>query len=363
MATTAGSVFLIDNIAKKDSKVVSNLKAQGAILIAKANLKELANYIGNIPDGYSSYGGRVICGYGKDCIVGGSSSGSAVAETIGLSVFTLGTDTSYSVIHCAGLNGVIGFKPNVKNISQDGVVPITKYLDAVGIFTRNIDDLSIVLNSILKKKNSIKTINKDIYNIGIDNCRKEEIPSEYLDKLNLFIKKIKDNNTNINIENTFFPNQAYIYELMKRDYAISFNNYLSKSTSSIKSFEDLLNAYLNNQEASKYGVDILVKANDFSKQEDNVDRIKEILNTIKHDKKKFMKLLNKYDVIIETGLTSSIHVFNVPSISIPFTKGDNNVPINIIMYSKDESLLLSFSKYISKLIDKELIYKILDEYK
>lgn len=358
MVTSAGSIILKDNIALSDSVVVKRLKAAGAICIGKANMMELANYIGDIPDGYSSYGGKVICGYGEEFPVGGSSSGSAVAVTIGLAPFSLGTDTSYSVVACAGLNGVIGFKPNAKKISNIGVVPITSYLDSVGVFTKNIIDLKLVLNILINLRSYPKINN---FNLGIDECKKENLSNDYYEVLKSFIEKLNENG--INTTATYFSNQDYIYELMKRDYAISFNNYLNKSNSSIKSFEELVLQYKNNSFANKYGISILEKSLEYFKEKNNCDKISEILKTIKREKRSFFAMLSKYDAVIETGRTSSIHVFNVPSISIPFIKEENKVPYNIIIYSRYEDKLLQVAEKIYNLINKNIIYDILDEYK
>src|SRR5947209_6027781 len=57
MPTTAGSVALQNTFALDDSFLVKQLKAAGAIIIAKGNLTEFANFLTNgMPTGYSSLG-------------------------------------------------------------------------------------------------------------------------------------------------------------------------------------------------------------------------------------------------------------------------------------------------------------------
>ena len=58
--TTAGSLALEDNIAKKDAPVIQNLRKNGVVILGKTNMTEFANYTTNgMPGGYSSRGGQV----------------------------------------------------------------------------------------------------------------------------------------------------------------------------------------------------------------------------------------------------------------------------------------------------------------
>lgn len=62
MPTTAGSVALQNTLPLDDSFLVKQLKAAGAIIIAKGNLTEFANFLtAGMPTGYSSLGG--YCGF------------------------------------------------------------------------------------------------------------------------------------------------------------------------------------------------------------------------------------------------------------------------------------------------------------
>src|SRR5437588_3611753 len=61
MPTTAGSVALQNTFALDDSFLVIQLKAAGAIIIAKGNLTEFANFLTNgMPTGYGCLGGYVL---------------------------------------------------------------------------------------------------------------------------------------------------------------------------------------------------------------------------------------------------------------------------------------------------------------
>ena len=72
---------------------------------------------------------------------GGSSSGSAAAVAAGMVPFALGTQTLGSVLRPASYCGVTGFKPSYGWISTDGVLPFSKTLDTLGLFTNTPADM------------------------------------------------------------------------------------------------------------------------------------------------------------------------------------------------------------------------------
>lgn len=62
MHTTAGSAALSDNLPLYDAPIIANLRQNGALILGKANMTELANYTSEeMPNGFSSRGGQVIC--------------------------------------------------------------------------------------------------------------------------------------------------------------------------------------------------------------------------------------------------------------------------------------------------------------
>ena len=67
MSTTAGSLALEGHIAKQDSFVASQLRNAGAIILAKANLSEWANFRSeHSTSGWSSRGGQTHNPYALD---------------------------------------------------------------------------------------------------------------------------------------------------------------------------------------------------------------------------------------------------------------------------------------------------------
>lgn len=97
METTAGSWALLGSIVPRDAHVVHRLREAGAVLLGKAALSEWADMrSNNYSEGYSGRGGQCRSAYNLTVNLGGSSSGSAVAEAATLVTFALGTETDGS---------------------------------------------------------------------------------------------------------------------------------------------------------------------------------------------------------------------------------------------------------------------------
>lgn len=130
---SAGSLALSDSPAKRDAKLVSNLRNAGADIVGATNLSEWANLrSGKSTSGWSAVGGLTNNPWRLSHNVGGSSSGSGAAVAAGLVTLAIGTETDGSIICPAALNGVVGLKPTVGSVSTHGVVPISSTQDTPG---------------------------------------------------------------------------------------------------------------------------------------------------------------------------------------------------------------------------------------
>ncbi len=147
MPTTAGSWALAGS-SPRDAFIVKRLRAAGALIIAKANLSEWANFR-SIPSssGWSGIGGQTNMAYVLDRNPCGSSSGSGVAASADLATVAVGTETDGSIVCPAGANGIVGIKPTVGLLSRSGIVPITADQDTAGPMTRNVTDAAVVLGA------------------------------------------------------------------------------------------------------------------------------------------------------------------------------------------------------------------------
>jgi amidase len=144
--TSAGSAALKHSIPPTNASAVQKLLDQGAILIGKANMSELAFSYGRL--GYSSAGGLTLNPYNTSRNVSGSSSGSAAALAADFAAFALGTDTSGSIRGPANVAGLVGLRPTQGLISRAGLVSLSFNFDTVGILARSVEDVAIVLDAL-----------------------------------------------------------------------------------------------------------------------------------------------------------------------------------------------------------------------
>lgn len=149
MPTTAGAVALMKHTAP-DAAIVERLKEKGAIILGKVNLSEWAYFMcDGCPLGYSAVGGQTLNPYGRRIYEsGGSSAGSGTAMAANYAAAAVGTETSGSILSPSSLNSVVGLKPSVGLLSQDGIVPISSTLDTPGPMTRNVADNAILLSAL-----------------------------------------------------------------------------------------------------------------------------------------------------------------------------------------------------------------------
>lgn len=127
----------------RDAELVTRLRQSGAIVMGATNLSQWANIRSPYStSGYSASGGLVGNPWALDRSAGGSSSGSGAAVAAGLSPLSVGTETDGSITCPASLNGVVGLKPTVGNVSRDGVVPISHSQDSPGPMARCVGDVA-----------------------------------------------------------------------------------------------------------------------------------------------------------------------------------------------------------------------------
>ena len=142
--TTGSSNMLNNYVPTFSSEVVLRLEKEGAIVIGKTTLDELA--MGG--SGTNGHKGATYNPWDKSHthIIGGSSCGSAAAICAGIVPFALGSDTGDSVRKPASNSALVGFKPTWGRISRFGLFPFAASLDHVAYFSRNVFDSAIALN-------------------------------------------------------------------------------------------------------------------------------------------------------------------------------------------------------------------------
>ena len=148
MATSAGSRALADHHAPDDSFIVRQLRDAGAVILAKANLSEWANFRSTrSSSGWSSLGGQTRNPYDRTRNPCGSSSGSGASVAANLTVLAVGTETDGSVVCPAGINGIVGIKPTIGLVSRDGIIPIAHSQDTAGPMARTVRDAALMLSA------------------------------------------------------------------------------------------------------------------------------------------------------------------------------------------------------------------------
>lgn len=149
MPNTAGATILRNSFPKSDSPVASKLREAGAVIIAKANLSEWANFRGmTSSSGWSGIGGQTKNPYVLDRNPCGSSSGSAVAVSANLCMIAIGTETNGSIVCPSNNTGIVGIKPTVGLISRTGIIPISFTQDTPGPMGRTVEDAAICLGAL-----------------------------------------------------------------------------------------------------------------------------------------------------------------------------------------------------------------------
>lgn len=144
LRNTAGTPGLGDFIPDDNAPVVQALVDEGAIILGKTNMHELA--FGITSDNASF--GRVGNPYNPSHTAGGSSGGSGAAVSARMAPAGLGTDTGGSVRIPAALTGIVSLRPTLNRYPQEGITPIAHTRDTAGPMARSVQDL-ILLDSIM----------------------------------------------------------------------------------------------------------------------------------------------------------------------------------------------------------------------
>jgi Asp-tRNA(Asn)/Glu-tRNA(Gln) amidotransferase A subunit family amidase len=131
MATEYGSPLYKGRIGTKDAAIIRMLRSRGAILLGKTVTTAFA---------YRTPG-PTRNPRNLDHTPGGSSSGSAAAVAAGMVPFTVGEQTRGSMIRPASFCGITGFKPTHDLLPMEGVLPLAKSQDTLGLYTHTPADM------------------------------------------------------------------------------------------------------------------------------------------------------------------------------------------------------------------------------
>ncbi len=287
MQTTAGSLAFEGHIASEDAFIVKKLRDAGAIILAKANLSEWANFRSTrSTSGWSSRGGQTLNPYALNRNPCGSSSGSAVAVASNLCTVAIGTETDGSVICPSQTNSIVGIKPTIGLISRTGIIPISHNQDTAGSMARTVQDAALLLNVMVGIDPNDSSTTKHNKNIPLDYTKfldpkglvgtRIGVARNYFDKSDLIdkiiegaVEKMKELGAEIidpveikTISDLGDPE----FQVLLFDFKHDLNEYIAKygPINSLKNIADIIN--FNNEHQEKilpyFGQELFTMANE-----------------------------------------------------------------------------------------------------
>ena len=317
--TSAGSLALKDNIAKSDAFIIDKLKRANYYILGKANLSEWANFRSeNSVSGWSSLGGQTKHYLDDTYNPCGSSSGSAVAVSIGIVDIAIGTETNGSISCPSSVNGIVGMKPTTGLVSRSGIVPISSSQDTAGPMGLSVDIVAKTLEVIsgydendpatsFIPSNFDFNFSSATKNISLKGVRLGLLDSENsnLQVIKLH-KKIKEIVNSLGGEvilindNRDYPGDAEYYVLLY-EFRVGLEEYLKNTNSSMKTITDIIDFNNKNKDIVMpyFGQDI------FYKSVESTSYLKYLWSKYKLNKsyKSTKDLLEKYDLDAFIGLT------------------------------------------------------------
>ena len=140
--TTCGAHFYRDRngIATRDSWLVEQLRAAGAVIVGKTHLHALAYGI----TGENPEFGDCVQPRDAGALTGGSSSGAVASVQEGSAVCAIGTDTGGSVRAPAALGGLAGYRATLGRGDWRGGTHLAESFDTMGWLFRDLEDAPLL---------------------------------------------------------------------------------------------------------------------------------------------------------------------------------------------------------------------------
>ncbi|WP_159560549.1 amidase [Alcanivorax sp. S71-1-4] len=145
MPTSGGATAFAYNRPTEDAYTVRKLREAGAIVIGKANMDEFAFGF----TGESSLGGLVKNAYDLTKSAGGSSTGTGASIAASFAIAGTGSDTGGSIRVPSSVGGLVGIRPSLRLVSQDGIMPLASFQDTGGPMCRTVQDCALMMDAMV----------------------------------------------------------------------------------------------------------------------------------------------------------------------------------------------------------------------
>lgn len=151
MPTTAGCGCWDSNQTTTDAAMVEGLRAEGAVILAKASMDEFAVNLSSTFSAGQPAGSTldVSSPYNTTRNAGGSSGGTGASIAANFAALGFGTDTGGSIRIPSNYNQLVGVRPTVGLASRDGIVPLALSQDTGGPMARSVLDAAVALDAVV----------------------------------------------------------------------------------------------------------------------------------------------------------------------------------------------------------------------
>jgi amidase len=367
METTAGSLALVGSRVPADAPIVRQLRNAGAVILGKSNLGEWANFRGTdiaypLAVGWSARGGSTINPYVLNYTSWGSSAGSANGVAANLCAAAIGTETDGSITGPSAVENIVGLKPTLGLVSQDGIIPIAHEQDAAGPMARSVTDVAILLGVLQSpfgvggravptdytqflQRGALQgaRIGRDVrffdysyYGSGIPGDQQAvAAANEALDVMQSLGATIVDTDTGDVFAYTDDEFTALLYEFKAQiaDYLATLTNTNMRTLADLIAFNE---AHCE-QELVYYGQDVFeasVQTSGYPHNPEYIAARTHARNTARQGIDTAL-IANNLDAIVAPHLTNSTGpaVAGYPNLSLPVGIRANGKPLGMLMYS------------------------------
>jgi len=386
---SCASKFLENFVSPYTATAVQKLLDEDAVILGRANMDEFAMGGSNENSAF----GPCKNAWDDGRVAGGSSGGSAVAVALDMCAAALGTDTGGSVRQPSSFNGVVGIKPTYGRISRFGIVAFASSFDQVGPITKNVEDNAYLLQILAgcdKNDQTTLTDEPQDYSQNINGL----IKGKKIGFCKQLIDKFKSSESYVHFEKIlkfFQDNGATLLEIdiPKIELALPVYYILAtaEATSNLGRFDgvkyttrtctssDIKKLYVQSRTAG-FGDEVkrrimlgnfVLSSGYFDAYYNKAKKVQQYV------KKSFEQAFENCDVLVmpvtygeafkigeknndpvtmylEDMFTVVANIAGIPAISVPYAKGENDMPIGLQILSKQlgESDVYTVANFVEK---------------